>query len=266
MRKFTIFTFILTVLVVVVVAELFINNYLPSLVRTKTPTQQANMELTLPDKLNVSNMGGANVLGADVDYSKIPNPEPVAAVVVDPETIPALPVDSLPALDPTVATPAPVVSDFENENFAAPAPKSVSLREDHIRSAGFANSTLSTETGDGYLYKTIYVADLTDVELSKYLVKTGDTLLAKVYVLQIGALSDPYAVYEVLKSRAADALNIKVNETNQFAQASFYMNDSKRPDAVFLTVRIGSSIYGFSYPKEYHAQIKNLILLLDKEF
>jgi hypothetical protein len=43
------------------------------------------------------------------------------------------------------------------------------------------------------------------------------------------------------------------------------MNDTKRPGTAFLTVKLGNLIYGFSYPKEYHPQVKNLIKLLEWE-
>lgn len=236
MRKFTIFTVILTVIIIVVVAEVFVNDYLPGLVRTKTPVED-DLELTLPEGLS------ANILGADVDYSKIPDLEV-------PEELALLPVEA---------------TDFEDESFAATVP-SVLIREDQIRSAGFPNAILESEPNDGFLYKTIYVNDLYDVEISKYAVKTHDSLLGKIYTFSVGAFSDTYQVYEVLKSRAAEGLDIVVNENNEFGQGSFYMNDSRRSNVAFLTVRIGSLIYGFSYPKEYHAQIKNIVTLLDLEF
>ena len=66
--------------------------------------------------------------------------------------------------------------------------------------------------------------------------------------------------------RGAEGLDVTVNETNEFAQGSFYLNDVRRSEVAFLAVRVGSMIYGFSYPKEYHSQVKNLVTLLDLEF
>ena len=105
-----------------------------------------------------------------------------------------------------------------------------------------------------------------DVEVTKVAIKTDNTLFAKVYVFQVGGLSSVSEVYEVLKIRGTEGLDIEINETNDYADESFYMNDMRRPDVAFLTVRVGAILYGFSYPKDYHPQISNLVQLLDAEF
>ena len=153
------------------------------------------------------------------------------------------------------------VSDFEEDNFVALS-KSVLLRDEQIKSAGFTNAFLEDEAYDGSLYKTIYTDDLYDVDVKKIVIKTTDTLLAKVYIIKIGANSPLDKVYQVLKVRGSEGLDVEINETNEYGDSSFYINDTRRPNTAFLTVKVGDFIYGFSYPKEYHAQIKNLIQLL----
>jgi hypothetical protein len=289
MRKFTIFTVILTVIVVVVLSEIFVNDYLPKF--RKDNVDSANMELTLPESLDISDTISANVLGSDVDYTAIPRTETgtetEAEANVEAETDPVeldssyeevildvyseeadtdfLPFSDSGVSDSYISDTEPDVTDFEDENYASFS-TSVLLREDQVRSAGFSNAYLEDETHDGFLYKTVYIDDLYDVDVKKTLIKTDDTLFAKVYVFQVGPLSSVSEVYEVLKVRGAEGLDIEINETNDFGSGSFYMNDKRRAEVVFLTVKIGSYIYGFSYPKEYHPQIKNLITLLDMEF
>ena len=95
------------------------------------------------------------------------------------------------------------------------------------------------------------------------MVRGDDIILAKIYVFKIGYKTNVEEIYKFLKDRIFNAINMELNETNSYGYASFYMNDPKRPDTSFLTVRIGGLLYGFSYPKEYHSQIKNLIKLIE---
>jgi hypothetical protein len=281
MRKFTVFTVILTVLIVVVVAELFVDEYLPNL--TKTDVSSEELNLNLPDSLDVSGLGQTNVLGSDVDYNSIQSEDlndsdeyldfqyeeipfnSGSELLLDTPIETTIDDNLLMQDTPTYAAPSSDIPDFEDGDTSS-LKGNVYLREDMIRSAGFSGASLEEEAHNGFLYKTIFIDDLYDVEVVKYSVKTADTILAKVYIFKIGASADVHQVYEVLKIRASEGLDITVNETNEFGVNSFFMNDSGRSNAAFLTVRMGSLIYGFSYPKEYHAQIKNLIILLDLEF
>lgn len=276
MKRFTVFTVILTVIIVVVLSEVVVNDYLPRF--AKDPTSADNMALDLPDTLDLSS-GAANVLGADVDFSKIPDSNypdmgyeeiSLSDSTDDLLRVPEETFDNTLLEVPSNPTPTYVatesdVSDFEDDNFVSFS-TNVYIREDMIRSAGFAGAYLENESHNGYLYKTIYLDDLPDVEVSKYAIRTEESLFAKVYVFKVGGLSSVSEVFEVLKMRATDGLDIEVNETGDYGDEAFYMNDSRRPEVAFLTVRMGAVLYGFSYPKEYHAQIKNLITLIDYEF
>jgi len=275
MKRFTVFTVILTVIIVVVLSEVVVNDYLP---RFKKDTGTDEMALDLPYSLDLAS-GQANVLGADVDFSKIPDSNypdmEYEEISLNDSTEDLLRVpeetfdDSLLEVpsDPTptyVATESDI-SDFEDDNFVSFS-TNVFIREDMIKSAGFAGAYLENEAHDGYLYKTIYLDDLPDVEVSKYAIRTEDSLFAKVYVFQVGGLSSVSEVFEVLKMRATAGLDIEVNETSDYGDEAFYMNDSRRSEVAFLTVRMGAVLYGVSYPKDYHSQIKNLITLIDYEF
>jgi len=274
MRRFTVFTVILTVIIVVVVAEMAGNDYL-SKFKKGAAEETDEMELDLPDTLDLSGSTQSNVLGADVDFSKIPDSNyPDMAyeeISLSDSTDDLLPVPEDTFLEvPSDPTPTYVVTesditDFEDEDFVSFS-TNVFIREDMIKSAGFAGAYLENNPHNGFLYKTIYLDDLEDVEVTKYAIRTDDSLFAKVYVFQVGGLSSVSEVYEVLKMRATGGLDIEINETNEFGGESFFMNDARRPDVAFLTVRIGAVLYGFSYPKEYHSQIKNLVTLIDYEF
>ncbi len=308
MRKFTVFTVILTLIVVVVSAQVVANQYWPSLELTSLTNESTN---PLPNSINLS----ANVLGADavpgevVDKTQDPasttQPTPTSDVGLDPSTLPAtefgdgldVPTSSsdinglntvdLPVTSgefnavtsgnlsenssdgTTIPSPQTTISgdssDFESSEFK-PSILNVYLNQDQLKSAGFTNTTLDTEAFDGFLYKTIYVQDLKDLKIFKNVIKSADSILCKVYIIDVGPMNAPNEVYETLKTRGSEGLDIEINETNSFGDGSFFMNDSRRQNVAFLTVRFGNLIYGFSYPKEYHPQVQNLIKLLDMEF
>lgn len=271
MRKFTVFTVILTIIIIVVVAEIVVNEYLPDV------KSEEDLTFVLPESLDLSRSIETNVLGNDglsnylgADYSEdAATPEVLDTATADvPDSVEISTVSDIPVV-PTVAEILPTteisgLKDFEDTNFAAPA-TSVYLREDHIKSAGFVGAYLESEQNDGQLFKSIFIDDLYDVEVTKTLIRTTDQLLAKVYVFKMGIAADINEVYNLLKLRASEGNTTEVNETNEFGLSSFYMNDSMRTGTAFLTVRIGGLIYAFSYPKDYHSQIKNLIQLLSWE-
>jgi hypothetical protein len=291
MRKFTIFTAMLTIVVVVVVAEIAVNKYLPELGEGDS---LANLELSLPDDLDLAKItrtsvldsGLGNRLGADVNRDAIPKDLKVESGGVEKVERPVvedIDLDSfLEDLDETsiedfgfssgfnevdifVEEEESDLPDFEDENFAYTAPN-VFIRQEQVVGAGFKDAYLEEQAHNGYLFKNISIGDLFDVEMDKTIVRTEETLYAKTYVMRMGPNSNVNDVYNVLKIRADELLNTEINETNEFGVTSFYMNDARRSGTSFLIVRIDKYIYGFSYPKDFHSQIKNLLKLLEWEF
>lgn len=291
MRKFTIFTILLTIIVVVVFGEIIVNEYLPNLIGGESAViggggQADNgdeLKLTLPTSLDVKKSISTNVLGSDlenylgadvvsddadadaVNGLTFKNPDPESAIgdflPVDDSTDV---IDEAPIIVPTIPETAPGLKDFEDESFISTA-NNVYLRDEQIKSAGFVGGYLEKEPFDGRLFKTVLIDDLTDVTIEKTVIRSETALLAKVYIFKVGLNANVNEVYELLKLRASQGLDIRINETNEYGLASFYMNDPTRSDTAFLTVRISGLIYSFSYPKPYHSQIKNLIKLIEWE-
>lgn len=275
MQKFTVFTVVLSIVIIVVVADMVVNNYLPGLRAKDVVSDLTSGEFNLPDSLDVSKAGGANVLGAGrLGFD-------LESQVVDPEVIPEIDPKIIPEEIPisrdfesedifkTPSSSADISSttasvDFEDDDFVI-TPKNIYLRDEQLKSAGFISAYLEEETHDGSLYKTIYTDDLYDVSVKKFIIKSDETMFAKVYILSTGPSSSISEVYKVLKIRGAEGLELEINETNQYGDGSFFINDSRRPNTAFLTFKLGNLIYGFSYPKEYHSQIKNLVKLLEWE-
>jgi len=281
MQKFTVFTIIFTVIVVVVAAEAFVNKYLPSL-SDETAGTEATDAYPLPDELDLSAAIQSNVIGAgDVGGGQ-------GGVVGEggnggqngaaggsgsgtsgtgslPQNSPEFSEDYfLPEkpLEPTfLETPDGIYSDIEDFSTTETAtiPTNVYLNSDYVSKSGFVDASLETETFDGFLYKTVNVGNLYGVKSEKYSIKNASTSFAKIYVVIADDPANIDEIYRVIKTRAAEGLEIEINETNDYGMASFFMNDLRRPNVAFLTVKINSLVYGFSYPKQYHPQIKALV-------
>ena len=254
MQKFTVFTVIFTVLVVVVAAETFVNKYLPSLSNDVAVMNEAD-EYPLPNELDVSASIQSNVLGAmDVGTETTEMPAEVSAETPAVSEEEFLPTDFL-------ETPDGIYSDIEDFSNTATnlAPTNVYLTIDHVTKSGFVGATIVPETFDGFLYKTINIGDLYGIKSEKNSIKNASSSFAKVYVVIPDDPKNAEEIYRVIKTRAAEGLEVEINETNDYGVVSFFMNDSRRPNVAFLTVRINSLIYGFSYPKQYHPQIKALV-------
>ncbi len=256
MRKFTIFTILLTIVVIVVMGQILVDEYLPNLGKDAS----GELSVLLPDSLRVDREGSQVFFGSDL--------------VKDDENKEFE--DYVPSFEtqPVAAEPSPTQSsgpsDFEDLSYAAQVQSSnplgsVLLRDEQIKSAGFVGGYIEPEDHEGLLFKTVAVDDLDDVKMDKFSIRTEAQFLAKVYVFRVGISTNVRDVYHLLKSKSSQGVGVQINDTNEFGVSSFYMNDSRRTGVAFLTVRIGGLIYAFSYPHEYHSQIKNLIQLLEWE-
>jgi len=271
MQKFTVFTVLLTIVVVVVAAETFVNKYLPSVDGSSEVVEEG---YTLPSELELSDTFQSNVLGSDL--IGIPVEEDPAGVaelgtgLLDvgetdiPLTIGGSSSDGFDFM--STSDSGLELSDggtFDIEDFSMSYDDSVGpvsyVRNDQIVNSGLIGGYLVDEDSDGMLYKSIPMTDLVGINVKKYAVTNGSTTFAKIYAIVPDNGMQTSEVYEVLKMRASENAQSTINETNQFGSASFYMNDSRRDSVAFLTVRIGSKIFGFTYPKQYHPQIRNLV-------
>ncbi len=259
MQKFTVFTAILTVIIVVVVAEILVSEYFPSL--------KAENTLSVDSSGLVGNIDLGDATAANIFNSALENEaaQQLGGAAVDQfnSTVGS----SLENINNFVGT-APDdsrVYDFEDQDEPASQPNAF-LDAEKLSSAGFYNAFLEVEEHDGLLFKNIFVEDVETAVMTKYAIRTNEQMLAKVHVFQMKPGARASELYNALNQRISNTISLDVNATNSFGEASFYMNDPQREDVAFLVVRMGTHIFGFSYPKEFHQQIVNLIQLLDLEF
>lgn len=289
MRKFTAFTLLLTVIIIVVLAEIVMNDYLPNLQGFSFADDSGE---DLADNGQASVLGLQNKLGTEPETeSEKVSEEVTEELIEDPIDTSELSDGFLPIMagsedifggasieldedningdadsnsEVFAEAENESVPDFEDVNYVNSS-NTAYLRDEQLRSAGFIGAHLEDEPHQNNLFKTISIEDLYDTQITKLAVKTDTALLAKVYIFKVGIEADVNEIYQLILLRSTNSINVQINETNEYGSGSFYMNDPARNETAFLTVRIGGLIYAFSYPKEYHSQIKNLIKLLEWE-
>ncbi len=269
MQKFTVFTVILTILVVVVSAETFANKYLPSLTKADITSPSSKDQFTLPKELNLEDKAVTDVENTEIsDTKKILSgtDSTDSTVATDLNSgllgIEEVGADTTGISDTTTSLPTnngfDIESFSENESVIATSYLSDAL----ILNSGFVGAHLETEVFEGSLYKTIDLTDLKGVKIEKYNVTDDTNTFAKIYVITSDGTIVLEDTYNVIRLRSSQIQDVQINETNEFGLGSFYMNDVRRSSVAFLTVKISDKIYGFTYPKQYHPQVKNLISLL----
>jgi len=270
MQKFTVFTVLLTVVVVVIAAEVFVNDYLPDLIGEK-PSD----EYELPGKLDLSASLSANVFDSDGGSANGGGYIPSGGGDVRGEIVTRDPLFDQSSLESLIVNNKDLLVDdfgdvpsgntdvsFDIEDFSGSYDRvttRVYLTNDNIVNSGFTGGYLEPQDYDGFVYKTISLGDLYGLSVSKYSITNGQTIYSKAYAIVPQDVSTAGEIYSVMKVRAAEGLEVDVNETNTHGDASFYMNDVRRQHVAFLTVRKGGLIYAFAYPKDYHDQISALV-------
>ncbi len=244
MNKLTVFTVVLSIVVVTVVSEVLFSNYFgnvdegkvdvltsqsvhPSLVSTDDGTVNSNSELAMEDVV-IDDLELQKLI-EDSDIEKVPREdknEPTAENTDTPADIEILSITE---------------TGITNET---------------LQLAKFPDATLVTANFDGSLFQTIDVSDLS-IEIKKQYVASNSEVFGAIYSFSVdeGAQNE---LYRILRERAAFGSSVEINETNTFGDNSFYMNDSKRQSTAFLVIRKGVSFYSFAYPKEFNSYFKAL--------
>lgn len=113
--------------------------------------------------------------------------------------------------------------------------------------------------------KVFQLLDISEISLdfsAQGSLKNNGQMEAVIYELH--ALDEVMAaeLYQLIKRKTIVYSDISINETNNYGDGSFYINHVRKPDEVFLTVRIKNKVYAFAYSKQFHENIIKLISLL----
>lgn len=248
MNKLTVFTVVLSIVVVAVVSEVLFNNYLSNVEEGKVDvltTQSPHPSLTKAAEGDVKAADSVSIEGDDLQ--KLIEGSDIESVPETKANEDELDVDKLLAEDSTKNEQADIEILSTSE---------VGITDESLKLAKFPNATLVTASFDGKLFQTADVSDL-NIEVKKQYVANNSEVFGAIYSFSVdeGMQNE---LYRILRERAAFGTSVEINETNTFGDNSFYMNDSKRETTAFLVIRKGVSFYAFAYPKEFSQYFKPL--------
>ncbi|MEK7523622.1 MAG: hypothetical protein AAB588_01195 [Patescibacteria group bacterium] len=225
MNKFTIFTVILVVSVITVMADLAVRQYFGD----------GNASVVSFDESVTSDSPGEAGLASSAPPAPLDDSPPPAQ--------PSPPVVVLPI---TTSPSAKLTSElFTATGFTG------SPTEKHFEGKLYQLLDISQIPVDGINF----------FEVSQD-ASPGATPVAAVTEISLRDEIRALQLYVLLQNKTKPYIDLSLNETNAYGDRSFYINHAKKPDEAFLTVKIGKTIYGFAYVKTYHAQIKKFIQLL----
>lgn len=240
MHKFTLFTILLSVVVVLVVADLVINDFWGNDFAQETDSETTaeavvDTETPLTDPLEDPI--------AFTDPEDRGDEEPTDSTNDEETPTEDTPLESTPSEETPTATPV--------------------LVDSLLLDAGFTEPSLTTQAYDGLIFGfwDTEVA-LQDNVVFQHKLFQGEDYLATFYEIQTDSEVALFEAYETLRSLALSSTNGEINENNAYGDASFYFNHLTKTNTVFLVFQKSSSVYAFEYPPTAHAQARALIDLL----
>lgn len=232
MNKFTIFTIILAISVITVTSDLVVRDYLRG--------EGLNSVLTLNKEVSP-------VIASDDE------------VVTDAESQESPPAKEIAREEPTeVSTSTPAIPSQPVEIRTPPQP---TITQQVIAAGGFTG-TLTEKHFDGRLYQLLDLSKFAVESVALYELQENGLPAASITEIALKDEIRALQLYSLLQNKTKTYIDLSLNETNAYGDRSFYINHAKKKDEAFLTVKIGSRIYGFAYVKFFHPEIKKLISIL----
>jgi hypothetical protein len=227
MQKFTIFTVILSVIIITIIAELVVQDYLQKvyspLVQTNTLGTSNFDDFIAPFADKAEEDTGTQEL-ADRIKELIPSTTNNSI-----EVVASKPFDEIIKLAPALQIP---------------------------------NLAFEQVTYENRLFQLI---DTTSLNLSGAAaadINVGSAAIGSSYELKSRTPVDAEKNFDEIRILANSFPSIDTNQTNQFGDRSFYINHLVKVGEVFLVVQQDAVIYAFSYKKEYHETFKTFFGVL----
>lgn len=234
MNKFTIFTIILSVSVIVVVADLSLRDYYEA--SGGRASVFGSGEEVSPVILDTGDSGNDENETEDNSAN-----EPLSA----------------PAQERSVSTD----QNTQSQTTQILPPPSSRITANIIREAGYSG-VLTEKPFNGKVFQLLDITRIPVDGVAFYDVLENGVGITSITEIVLRDEIRALQMYILLQNKTKTYIDLSLNETNAYGDRSFYINHARKPDEAFLTVKIGRSIYAFAYVKTYHSQIKKLIQLL----
>lgn len=239
MQKFTIFSVILSLSVVLVIGDLVLHDYV-----NDNPWQEAaveeEVEETAPDSV------GTLIEEPVIEEEPEPTPVEIVEEVVE------------------------VVSPAEEEEVSLESEDSFDLNllrtkitEGILEAAGFSNVVIKDALFSGQVFQLISFSDQHDAFIYQWNFFSEERFVGTIYEMRYPTATASFQGYLELRERSEAQSSVgEMNEVNNYGDASFYFNHFTKTKTVHLVFRKDSSVYAMEYAYGYHETMKELVALL----
>ncbi len=223
MHKFTLFTIGLSVVVILVVAEVVVNDYLGEDFAQKETVEEVAVEVEEPLTDVVAEEGVEAPLDSEIRGDEIESP---------------------------------VVEEEQG------APQSVALiTTELLASVGVLEPKVETAAFQGLVFGLFDVKEeFAGFTVLEHKLFDGSNFIGMVYEISTENELQTFGAYETLRQKAQGSSLGTVNENNDYGEASFYFNHSTKTSTVFLVVQKAGHAYAFQYSPSYHRAVVKPLL------
>lgn len=249
MQKSTLFVLILAVLVTLTVADFLNNNALSGSITANVLSSDAAIEPSALESPSIAS--DENAADAILDTSP-----PLTSSLSDPIFDP-----SFLAPETTLSPEMTNVSSFLEQHIFLLQ----KLTPQDLTQVGFRNMQLQQSPFDQMLFQLLDLSTFRNLSALRLHLTSGKDVFAVLHEFEFESPAKAVSFYSDIKQKiAAFSPLVTSNETNQYGENSYYMNDRNRTGTAFLVFRVQSHVFAFSYSKASHDFFKSLIFLLAK--
>lgn len=134
--------------------------------------------------------------------------------------------------------------------------------EDLLLESGFFDPVLKDSIYSGFVFQFIPYTDA-DAFVYQWNVFDGETYIGSIYEMKYPNETASFQGYLALRQAGSSKTDIgTVNEVNNYKDASFYFNHNTKTQTVHLVIRSGQNVYAYEYAHRYHESMKNLFNLV----
>ena len=254
MQKSTLFVLILAVLVTLTVTNFVRDSQLSgSITANVIPDEEVSEEVASPEEA-VSTAPSSNEL-FDPSFLAPETSSSTTTLLESPSSVPPASSSAVP-----FATPQDVSSFLEQRNFLLSQ-----ITAQDLTQVGFKNMQLRESPFDQMLFQLLDLSTTQNLSVLRMHLTDGTNVFAVLHEFEFENAAKAVSFYSDLKQKVgAFSPLVTSNETNQYGENSYYMNDNNRPGTAFLVFRIRTHVFAFSYTKASHEFFKSLIFLLAK--
>ncbi len=233
MQKFTVFSIILSLSVVLIIGDILLNDY--------GDKQKSFVQPTLNEEENIENLNSDDIrsdFGNDLEGQEFTNEEGQNENLKD--------------------------SDLNDEDVNLSS-ESIELKiltpyitEDIFGEAGFANPRLKDTIYSGFVFQFLPFKD-SEAFVYQWNLFEEEIYIGSVYEIKYSNDTAGFQAYLKLRQAGLDQSALgSVNEANNYGDSSFYFNHVSKTQTVHAVIRRGDTLYAFEYPYKKHEIMKRV--------